>query len=404
MDGTYWTCSQAVSKPVWHIPLPCVQWKTPHDGQGNCPKHVEFHVKNKFKKSVHLVGSIIRNNVPHLQIHMAAVLFIFKIFILSDTLMFHYGRVPVNKSRCISLGTQTILYTINCHSPLAWILSHVQYNATTIPLYTGTNSNVLLTFAVCCLSPLPWILSYTQRNTSHSVSNGSSSSQGHDMMLPTQLYPLARLSTCSAVTQWPYISSRNAWRQILYLLLMKCYFNSTSASSPPNGQYYAEDTMATVVQTCIKRDARTRTRTCTHTHTLLTFPNFCVVLCIFVLFYVLFVLFYVFLCCSMYFLCSMYFCVVLCIFVLFYVFFCCSMYFLCCSMYFLCSMYCLSCVILCIVCMYMCTVLLPPGGYPIAVNKYVISNTTSIHSRSHTVNQCSFYRTSFALKFMLRNK
>jgi len=53
------------------------------------------------------------------------------------------------------------------------------------------------------------------------------------------------------------------------------------------------------------------------------------------------------------------FCVVLCIFVLFYVFLCFSMY-------------CLFCVVLWIVCMYMCTVLLPPGGYPIAV-KYIIS-------------------------------
>jgi len=26
----------------WHIPLFCVQWKTPDDGQRNCPKHVEF--------------------------------------------------------------------------------------------------------------------------------------------------------------------------------------------------------------------------------------------------------------------------------------------------------------------------------------------------------------------------
>ena len=32
--------SQAVSKPVWHIPLLYVQRKTPDDGQGNCPKHV----------------------------------------------------------------------------------------------------------------------------------------------------------------------------------------------------------------------------------------------------------------------------------------------------------------------------------------------------------------------------
>jgi len=56
-----WSCLQAVSKPVWHILLLCVQWKTPDDGQRNCPKHVEFHSKNKFEKLVHLVGVIIRN-------------------------------------------------------------------------------------------------------------------------------------------------------------------------------------------------------------------------------------------------------------------------------------------------------------------------------------------------------
>ena len=55
-----WSCSQAVSKPVWHIPLLRIQWKTPDDGQRNCPKHVEFHSKNKFEKLVHLVGFIIR--------------------------------------------------------------------------------------------------------------------------------------------------------------------------------------------------------------------------------------------------------------------------------------------------------------------------------------------------------
>jgi len=51
---------QAVSRPVCHIPLLCVQWKTPNDGQRNCPKHVEFYSKNKFEKLVHLVGFIIR--------------------------------------------------------------------------------------------------------------------------------------------------------------------------------------------------------------------------------------------------------------------------------------------------------------------------------------------------------
>ena len=51
-----WSCSQA----VWNIPLLCIQWKTPDDGQSNCPKHAEFYSKNKFEKLVHLVGFIIR--------------------------------------------------------------------------------------------------------------------------------------------------------------------------------------------------------------------------------------------------------------------------------------------------------------------------------------------------------
>jgi len=58
-DGTSvlsWSCSQAVSKPVWQIPLLCVQWKTTDDWQRNCPKHVEFHSKNKFGKLMRLVS------------------------------------------------------------------------------------------------------------------------------------------------------------------------------------------------------------------------------------------------------------------------------------------------------------------------------------------------------------
>jgi hypothetical protein len=54
-----WSCSQAVWKPVRHIQLLCVQWKTPDDGQRNCLKHVEFRSKNKFERWVQLVGFII---------------------------------------------------------------------------------------------------------------------------------------------------------------------------------------------------------------------------------------------------------------------------------------------------------------------------------------------------------
>jgi len=49
-----------LSANLYDIPSLCVQWKTPDDGQRNCPKHVKFYYKNKFEKLVHLVGFIIR--------------------------------------------------------------------------------------------------------------------------------------------------------------------------------------------------------------------------------------------------------------------------------------------------------------------------------------------------------
>ena len=57
-----WSCSQAVNKPVWHKTMLCVQWKTPDDGQRNCPKHVVFYSKNKFGELVRPVSFIIRTN------------------------------------------------------------------------------------------------------------------------------------------------------------------------------------------------------------------------------------------------------------------------------------------------------------------------------------------------------
>ena len=56
-DSLRASCQQTC---IWHIPLLCVQWKTPDDGQKNCPKHVEFYSKSKFEKLVHLVGFILK--------------------------------------------------------------------------------------------------------------------------------------------------------------------------------------------------------------------------------------------------------------------------------------------------------------------------------------------------------
>jgi hypothetical protein len=41
-SSSTWSCLKIVIKNAWRIPMPNVQWKTPDDGQKNCPKHVEF--------------------------------------------------------------------------------------------------------------------------------------------------------------------------------------------------------------------------------------------------------------------------------------------------------------------------------------------------------------------------
>jgi len=51
-------CLKAVIKLARHIPVLNVQWKTPDEGQRNCPKHVAFLDKNKFGKIIASVGFI----------------------------------------------------------------------------------------------------------------------------------------------------------------------------------------------------------------------------------------------------------------------------------------------------------------------------------------------------------
>ena len=53
------TACELLANPC-DIPLLCLQWKTPDDGQRKCPKHAEFYSKNNFEKLVYLVGFIIR--------------------------------------------------------------------------------------------------------------------------------------------------------------------------------------------------------------------------------------------------------------------------------------------------------------------------------------------------------
>ena len=52
-----------------------VQWKTPDDGQTQCPKHVEFYSENKFEKLVNLVGFIIKLFLNSLNVNCAKTFF-----------------------------------------------------------------------------------------------------------------------------------------------------------------------------------------------------------------------------------------------------------------------------------------------------------------------------------------
>jgi hypothetical protein len=53
--------SRQPTEPAWQILIACVQcWDTPDDGQWICPKHVEYFIKEIWKR-VHLVGFHYKN-------------------------------------------------------------------------------------------------------------------------------------------------------------------------------------------------------------------------------------------------------------------------------------------------------------------------------------------------------
>jgi hypothetical protein len=57
----FWSCSKAVYKPVWHIPVPSVQWINSWRGAEELPETCIVSCRSKFGKLVHLVGFIIKN-------------------------------------------------------------------------------------------------------------------------------------------------------------------------------------------------------------------------------------------------------------------------------------------------------------------------------------------------------
>ena len=57
-----WSCSKAVYKPVWHIPLLSVQWISSWWWTDELSETCRVSWQNKFVKLVHLVGSIIKTS------------------------------------------------------------------------------------------------------------------------------------------------------------------------------------------------------------------------------------------------------------------------------------------------------------------------------------------------------
>jgi len=61
--GRGWSCSKAVFTPVWHIPVPSVQWIHSWWWAEELPETRRVSCRGKFGKQVHLVGFIIKKFV-----------------------------------------------------------------------------------------------------------------------------------------------------------------------------------------------------------------------------------------------------------------------------------------------------------------------------------------------------
>jgi len=63
LSSRTWSCSKAVYKPVWHIPLLSVQWVESWWWTEELFETCRVPCQNKFVKLVHLVGFIIKKFV-----------------------------------------------------------------------------------------------------------------------------------------------------------------------------------------------------------------------------------------------------------------------------------------------------------------------------------------------------
>ena len=92
-----WSCSKAVYKPVWYIPLLSVQWINCWWWTDELSETCTVSWQNKFVKLVHLVGFVIKWNTFNYILHRIRLGELFLTFI-SDVFAF---ELKAYKSTCI---------------------------------------------------------------------------------------------------------------------------------------------------------------------------------------------------------------------------------------------------------------------------------------------------------------
>ena len=106
-DRTSWSCSKAVHKPVWHVPLLSVQWINSRWWTDELSETCRVSWQNKFVKLVYLVGFITKKLYKTIRlVDMSVSLFTFR-FNMYLTL-FTYPKV----CRFYSQQTNTVLIAL----------------------------------------------------------------------------------------------------------------------------------------------------------------------------------------------------------------------------------------------------------------------------------------------------
>ena len=106
--GTSWSCSKAVYKPVWHIPLLSVQWINSWWWTEELSETRRFSCLNKFVRLVHLVGFIIKKYRTWFSIFSTA--FVWNLFQYAVPGVFYYFVLWQTNAQLFHKLSQTYMF------------------------------------------------------------------------------------------------------------------------------------------------------------------------------------------------------------------------------------------------------------------------------------------------------